>query len=285
MTAFTNGYDDFIPEIWSKKLESLLLADSVMLQCVNRNYEGEIKAAGDTVHILIPGAVTVSTLHGDALTYSEISPSDKTLEISQKKYFAFKINDVATSQAGIDLMEAYLVNAKKAIEVEQDSYLLGLGTNADSGNITGSSASATTISTSNVYAQFVNMAKLLKKANAIKPDAHPWVVINPDIEAVLLQCSQFTSSFQLADKTIRDGAIGRIAGMDVMVSSNLVADTNSAIPVLAGTNSAITFASQVAKIEKTRDVNSFSDLVRGLYLYGAKVVQPKALALSYMKLS
>ena len=284
-TPFSNSYDAFIPDIWSKRLEDLLTANSVMLQCVNRNYEGEIKNAGDTVKILTPGAVTVSTLHGDALTYSEISPSSQSLTISQKKFFAFKINDVATAQSEIDIMNAYLGNAKKAIEVDQDSYLLGLYTNAASGNVINTSASPVSITTSNIYEQFVNLAKVLKKSYAVFEGKNPWVVINPDVEALLLQCSQFTSSYQMGEKTIREGAIGRIAGMDVLVSSNLTADTNDAIPVMAGTNDAITFASQVAKIEKIRDVNSFSDLVRGLYLYGAKVVQPKALAVNYMTLT
>ena len=72
-------------------------------------------------------------------------------------------------------------------------------------------------------------------------------------------------------------AIGRIAGMDVLVSTNLT-EVNGKYYVLAGTNEAITFASQLAKIESLRDKDSFSDLIRGLYLYGAKTVQPKALA-------
>ena len=72
-------------------------------------------------------------------------------------------------------------------------------------------------------------------------------------------------------------AIGRIAGMDVLVSTNLTS-TNNFYYVLAGTNDAITFASQLSKIESLRDKDSFSDLVRGLYLYGAKTVQPKSLA-------
>ncbi|UKI40832.1 MAG: hypothetical protein L6V95_12030 [Candidatus Melainabacteria bacterium] len=76
---------------------------------------------------------------------------------------------------------------------------------------------------------------------------------------------------------MRNGSIGRIAGMDVLVTPNLTA-TDSKINVLAGTNDAITYASQLAKIEVLRDPDSFSDLVRGLYLYGAKTVNAGALA-------
>ena len=296
-TEFVNAYKDFIPEIWSQRLQAMLFSDTVMMQCVNHNYEGEIKNAGDTVNILTAGDVAVNSLHGDAITYSEISPAKQQLVIDQKKFFAFKVNDVANAQSGISVMNAHLANAKKAIEVDQDSYLLGLYTEADEQNVRGSSDTATTLTIGNVYSEFVELAKILKNANAVslgkssisgvdaEKSTNPWVVINPDVEAILLQSQQFTSSFQIGEKTVRDGAIGRIAGMDVLVSTNLKADAKGAIPLLAGTNSAITFASQVAKIEKIRDINSFSDLVRGLYLYGAKVVQPKALAVNYVKIA
>lgn len=93
----------------------------------------------------------------------------------------------------------------------------------------------------------------------------------------MLQSTEFIGAHKVADETLREGAIGRIAGMDVLVSTNLTA-TSSKYYVLAGTNEAITFASQLAKIESLRDKDTFSDLVRGLYLYGAKTVQPNALA-------
>lgn len=296
-TEFVNTYENFVPEIWSKRLQAMLFSETVMMQCVNRNYEGEIKNAGDTVNILTAGEVAVNSLHGDAITYNEIEPAKSQLVIDQKKFFAFKINDVAQSQSGNDLMEAHLSNAKKAIEVDQDSYLLGLYTEASDQNVRGASDKATVLTVDNVYAEFVELAKLLKNSNAISINtkgsiaggasktSNPWVVINPDIEAILLQSQQFTSSFQIGEKTVRDGAIGRIAGMDVLVSTNLRADGTGAIPVMAGTNDAITFAGQVSKIEKIRDISTFSDLVRGLYLYGAKVVEPKALAVNYVKVA
>lgn len=298
-TDFSTAYQNFIPEFWSKQLEELLFTNAVMLQCVNRNYEGQIKEAGDTVNILTPGEISVSSLHGGNINYDQVAPDKKQLVIDQKKFFAFRIDDVATAQSGVDLMQAHLRNAKKSIEIDQDSYLIGLHTEADEQNIIAASDSATAVTPENVYAQFVELAKVLKNSNAIGLTAGkttengtptnaktvPWVVINPDVEAVLLQCEQFTSSFQTADKTLREGAIGRISGMDVLVSTNLKADANGSIPIIAGTNAAITFASQVAKIEKIRDVNTFSDLIRGLYLYGAKVVQPKALAVNYIKIA
>lgn len=272
-----NAYSAFIPEIWSQKLNYMLSKECVMLQCVNRNWEGEIKNQGDKVKIITPADVAISTLSSSNITYSELEPTSQELLIDQKKFFAFKINDVAQVQANADIMEAHLKNAKRAIEEVQDAYILSLHTGVDSANVVGSEDAAVTLDKTTVYSKFVELALCLKNSNAVTSGVRPWVVINPTIESYLLQSSEFIGAHNVADETLREGAIGRIAGMDVLVSTNLT-DVSGKYYVLAGTNEAITFASQLAKIESLRDKDSFSDLVRGLYLYGAKVVQPKALA-------
>ncbi len=273
----SNKYAAFIPEIWSQKLNTMLEKDCVMLQCVNRNYEGDIKNQGDKVKIITPAKVNVSTLSDAALTYNELEPTSMELVIDQKKFFAFKINDVAAVQANTDIMEAHLANAKKAIEEVQDSYLLGQHAYVDSANIIGSDDTPVTLNKTTIYEQFVKLALALKNSDAVTGSKRPWVVINPTIESYLLQSTEFIGAHNVADETLREGAIGRIAGMDVLVSTNLTA-VDGLYYVLAGTNEAITFASQLAKVESLRDKDSFSDLIRGLYLYGAKTVQPKALA-------
>lgn len=277
MTESSNAYQAFIPEIWSQKLNSMLEKECVMLQCVNRNWEGDIKNQGDKVKIITPAPVTVSTLGDGAISYSELAPTSQDLVIDQKKFFAFKINDVAKVQANQDIMEAHLKNAKKAIEEVQDAYLLSQHANVETANTVGSDASPIGLSKSTIYKYFVELALKLKNADAVSAVKRPWVVINPTVESVLLQSTEFIGAHNVADETLREGAIGRIAGMDVLVSTNLT-DVSGKYYVLAGTNDAITFASQLSKIESLRDKDSFSDLIRGLYLYGAKTVQPSALA-------
>lgn len=276
MGKTTNSYSAFIPEIWSQKLNNMLAKNCVMIQCVNRNYEGEIKNQGDSVKIVTPSAVSISTLDTDTLVYNELTPAETDLIIDQKKFFAFKINDVAQAQANQDIMEAYLQNAKKAIEEVQDTYLLGQHANVDSGNIVGGTT-AVALDKTTIYSNFVALALKLKNSDAVSNNQKPWVVINPTVESYLLQSTEFIGANNVADETLREGAIGRIAGMDVLVSTNLTA-TDGKYYVLAGTNEAITFASQLSKVESLRDKDSFSDLVRGLYLYGAKTIQPKSLA-------
>lgn len=277
MSEQKTTYSAFIPQIWSQKLSQMLEKNCVMLQCVNRNWEGEIKNQGDTVKIITPAAVSVSTLTSENIEYSSLTPTSQDLVIDQKKFFAFKIDDVAQVQANTDIMEAHLVNAKNAIEEVQDSYLLGMHTNVLGDNTIGSESSPIVLDKSTIYENFVKLSLALKNSDAVHLGAKPWVVINPNIESYLLQSPEFISAYKVADETLREGSIGRIAGMDVLVSTNLT-DVDGKYYVLAGTNEAITFASQLAKIESLRDKDSFSDLVRGLYLYGAKTVQPKALA-------
>lgn len=277
MSEQKTTYSAFIPQIWSQKLSQMLEKNCVMLQCVNRNWEGEIKNQGDTVKIITPAAVSVSTLTSENIEYSSLTPTSQDLVIDQKKFFAFKIDDVAQVQANTDIMEAHLVNAKNAIEEVQDSYLLGMHTNVLEDNTIGSESYPIVLDKSTIYENFVKLSLALKNSDAVHLGAKPWVVINPNIESYLLQSPEFISAYKVADETLREGSIGRIAGMDVLVSTNLT-DVDGKYYVLAGTNEAITFASQLAKIESLRDKDSFSDLVRGLYLYGAKTVQPKALA-------
>ena len=257
MSETTNSYSAFIPEIWSKKLNNMLEKDCVMLQCVNRNWEGEIKNQGDKVKIITPSEVTISTLGSENITYSELEPTSQELVIDQKKFFAFKINDIAQVQANTDIMEAHLKNARKAIEEVQDAYLLSQHANVAATNIVGSDEAPITLDKTTIYSYFVKLALCLKNSDAVSTGTRPWVVINPTIESYLLQSSEFIGAHNVADETLREGAIGRIAGMDVLVSTNL-STISDKYYVLAGTNEGITFASQLAKIESLRDKDSFS---------------------------
>lgn len=276
-TKTTTGYADFIPEVWSQKLTALLDNSGVMMQCVNKDYEGDIKASGDTVKIRSFGDVDVSTYTGTISSYSELSASSQELVIDQEKIFAFKVGDIATAQSNVDILNGYMERAKVAVDLVKDTYLLGKHADVPAANTLGTDASPIALTKTNIYSYFVNIAKILKKSNAASAGKTPWIVINPDVEAVLMQADQFIHATQAGDNTLRDGSIGKIAGMDVLSSTNLTAN-NGKFYVMAGTNDAITFASQVANIEKLRDPNSFADLVRGLYLYGAKTVVPEALA-------
>lgn len=267
---------NFIPEIWSKKLSILLDKSGVMMQCVNRDYEGEIKNSGDTVHIRTFGDVTVKTYAG-SITYDELTSPTQSLLIDQKKYFAFKVDDVSKAQSNIDIMAGYLDRAKVAIDLAKDTFLLAKHADVPAGNTVGTDLAPVALTKDNIYENFVAVGKALKKTNAISKGQKPFIIINPDIEALLIQAPQFIQASQAGDKALREGSIGRIAGLEVLVCTNFEA-VDGKLYVMAGTNNAVTFASQVVEVESLRLQDSFDTAVRGLYVYGAKTVVPNALA-------
>ena len=136
-------------------------------------------------------------------------------------------------------MEAHLGNAKKAIEEVKDAYLLSLHTDVTAENTVGTEEAPITLDKTTIYEQFVKLSLALKNSDAVHSGVKPWVVINPNVEAYLLQSPEFISAYNVADETLREGSIGRIAGMDVLVSTNLT-EVDGKYYVLAGTNDAIT---------------------------------------------
>ena len=272
MTSYTN----FVPEIWSSMLYASFDNTGVMDSCVNKKYEGEIKNAGDTVHIQTFGDVTIRDYGSDAITYETPEETTTALTLDQQSYFAINVPDIAAVQSNVDLIQGYTNKAKSAIALKKDTFLLGKHADVPSANIVESSGYV--LNKSTIYSKFVELAKVLKNNNAVDSTGrNMWCVINPEVEAVLIQAPEFCHATETGDKTIRDGAIAKIAGMDILVCTNLqpVADK---IYVLAGITDSISYAGQVAKIEDIRFESRFGTGIRGLYVYGAKTVNPNQLA-------
>lgn len=271
----------FIPEFWSKKLNKKLDDVGVMKDCVNKDYEGEIKKCGDKVNIQEVGDIEIQDHEaGTDLIYQDLTATDLSLEIDQEKYFAFKINDVTKAQANQKLTDKYIARAAFAIEMIKDTFLLSKRADVHADNV----VPAKELTKDNVYQMFVELKKKLRTSNAISQkgkDAagrRPWAVVNPDIEALILLSPEMKDrGSALADKTIREGTVYDFCGFDVMVATNMKT-VEKKVEVLAGIEDAITFAGQVAKVEHLRSETGFDDKVRGLYVYGGKTLLPKGLA-------
>ena len=173
----------FIPELWNARLLYALEKSHVAANLVNRNYEGQIRQQGDTVHINSIGAVTVDdyTRNTDISDPEILTTTDQTLLVDQAKYFNFQIDDVDAAQASSDMMDAAMQRAAYALSDVSDAYLLGvIATGAASGNIIGSSA-AVGLTVDNVYDNIVDMRVKLDKANT--PEANRYLVVPPEIYA------------------------------------------------------------------------------------------------------
>jgi len=270
------NYSEFIPEIWSTILNSNFDNTSVMDSCVNKKYEGEIKNAGDTVHIQTFGNVTVRDYGDEDITYEMPDNDTATLTLDQKSYFAINVPDIEAVQSNVDLITGYTNRAKSAIALKKDTFLLGKHADVPEANIV--EATGYTLDKDTIYSKFVELAKVLKNNNAVDSTGrNMWCVINPEIEATLIQAPEFCHASQMGDQTIREGAIAKIAGMDILVCTNLQAVADK-IYVMAGITDSISYAGQVAKLEDIRFEKRFGTGIRGLYVYGALTVNPQQLA-------
>ena len=285
------------PELWSKEMLRNLDDYGVMINCVNRNYEGEIKSAGDTVHIQTPGDVTVGTyVKGTAMTYQDLDGDSQTLVVDQKKYFAFNIEDIDKVQANVELMQTYIRRAKVAVNAARDKYLHSL---AVAGVASGNDMGTITVTKSNIYDTCVDLFEKLAACDAIDDSGRgedgkrPFLILPPKIISIIRKSDEAKHATTLGDEVIRKGVIMQYAGFDIkqstLLKTNIDADsqttTTDDYEIICGTNEAITYADQITKNQGLRDKDDFATHVSGLYVYGAKVAQPKCLAAATFSLT
>lgn len=272
--------DDFVPEIWSANLTVHLRSSLVygQPQITNRNYEGDIAAAGDTVNITTITDPSVSTYSG-TVNYSALSDSNTQLVIDHEKYFGFKVDDIEKRQALPGYVEEATKSAGYKLAEAFDTYLSGVlyaGVNGTSNDLGSKTAD---ISDNSAYGILVDLRTTLTR-DAV-PAQGRWVVVPPELYAALLQDNRFVdASASGSTDALRNGFVGRAAGFDVYESNTVPTETTGVYSVIAGHPMACTVAEQINKVEALRLIDTFGDGIRGLHVAGAKVVYPEALALA-----
>ena len=276
--------DSFIPEVWSAELLTTLDENYVLAapDATNRDYEGEIANAGDTVHIgsLTDPTVSTYTKNVTVIDPQTLTTSDQSLVIDQSKYFAFEVDDVDMRQVkdGGKLLSTAAKRAAVKLQELADTYIGTLMT-TNAGTIL---TAADVGTSSGAYSILVQLKTKLDRNNV--PQAGRWVAVSPEFYALLLGDSRFTDASAYGQGgVVANGEVGRALGFTVKVSTNLpagTAGTGAEVSsfIIAGHRMATTFAEQISKTEAYRPDNAFSDAIKGLHLYGAKVVRPEALA-------
>ena len=260
----------FIPEFWSARLLTTLSNTHVFGSVANRDYEGVISQAGDTVHI---NNITDPTVAEYVPNTTEISPdqlttTDQALLIDQSQYFAFYVDDVDARQAAGDLLTVATERAAYRLRDVADSYLGGL-VEAGAGDITNSASLGTS---DEVWDALIDLMVTLDEANV--PTEGRWAILPPALRGLLVNDTRFLDqSASGSSEALRNGRVGQAAGFDLRVSNNQSAGTIS-----AGHPMGLTFAEQIVSTEAYRPEDSFSDAVKGLHVYGAKVIRSEALA-------
>lgn len=263
--AITN----FIPTIWSENLTTALDKQYIGVANCNREYEGEIKNKGSVVKICGVGAITVSdyTKNSDMSSPQALSDTVAELCIDKAKFFNFQIDDVDKAQCSPKLIDAAMQGAAAAIADEADKYIYSLYTEADTRLINSDVNGSTLLDT-------IIQARQVLYENNVTDSSSIVLEVSPAIASIILKEKLAVTN---SVETFENGYIGSVAGCKVYVSNNIAKATAASVvshKCIMRTKRAIAFAEQLSEIDAYRPEKRFADAVKGLHLYGAKVVYP-----------
>ena len=279
--------NNFKPEIWSAQLLMALRNSLVYAQpqLVNTNYEGEITSHGQSVHITTIGDPTIFDYDaGDTINYEDVETAGTDLVIDQAKAFAFKIDDVDKAQALLNPMQQMAQNAAYGLRDKADAYVASLYTGVASANTIGSTGSPidTHTTPTNAYDKvLVPLRTRLNRSNV--PKEGRYVVASPEFTGSLLEDSRFVKVNESGtEEGLRNGIVGRAAGFDILESNNTPVPSGDTQVIQAGYPGAITYADQVLETEALRLQSTIADAIRGLHVYGAKLLRPTGIAVAFI---
>jgi hypothetical protein len=272
--------DTFKPEVRSAVLLASLKKALVYGSVANSDYEGDIAEYGDTVTINSISRPTISTYtpNSTVITPEALTTAQRKLLVDQAKYFAFMVDDVDARQARGALLPAALVEAGYALADVIDQFIAGLYTGVQAANALGT-ISVTTGTVTDAYDKVLIPLKVALD-NANVPMSGRWCVVPPWFHGRLLGDTRFIRANETGESigAMITGHVGRAVGMDILVSNNTPFPGGDDNIVIAGTNNAISFASQISKTEAYRPQSAFEDAIKGLALYGGKLVRPDGIA-------
>lgn len=293
-----SGSSRLIPEIWSKKLLVKYYAETVWTEIANTDYEGEIKGFGERVEIRGVPTVSINNYQpGQQLVYPNLTSPYTELVINSAKNYSFAVNRVIERQTDIKpLMNVWAEAAARDLKVAVDQDVLAnIVTGADAANFGvsagkisakynfGASGSPITMTAANVIQYITQAGNALDEQNV--PSVGRWMVV-PNIMAGILLQSDIKNASITGDQAspLRNGKIGAIDRFTIYASNNLSTSTESgsvSYNILYGQKDAVSFAAQIMDAEVIKNPNDYGDLVRGLIVYGYKVIKPEGLGVLY----
>lgn len=270
--AVANTITNFQQTIWSASiLRSLDKITSLRNHC-NFQYEKDSKNAKE-VKILSVNRPTIRTyVPGTPITREGASDSSQTLLLNQYRYFNFEVEDIVKAQSVPGLMEALTDEAGKGLALEGDKYVAAVIKEAvDGGDVTASTV--ITLSNSNAMAS-VEEGFATLYSNDCKVSDSFYLELAPKVFTTYRQCLTELSTNN--PELLKKGAVGKINNAYVCIENCLpeATDGGSVYNILR-TEKAVAFAEQIEKVEHYRPEDAFTDAVKGLYVFGAKIVRPK----------
>ena len=298
----TNSF--FLPSVYSKKVLNFFRKASVVEAITNTDYAGEIAAFGDSVKIIKEPVISVSDYtRGSDTTATKLTDQELTLVVDSAKAFKFIVDDIETNMSHVNFKEVASSSAAYALRDSYDAAVIATmfsGVSSSSPDHVLGADNATDLAagtfdgTGNLDIGFgssehdpidvmARMARLLDEQNV--PEEGRWFVASPDFYEQLGQASSklLSVDFNAGQGSIRNGLVssGKLRGFDMYKSNNIASTSNAAGKCLAGHISSTATAQTIISTEVLRDPSSFGDIVRGLHVYGAKVLRGEALVSAF----
>ena len=302
VSTHANSY--FLPAIYSKKVLNFFRKASVAEAITNTDYAGEITAYGDSVKVIKEPEITVYTYErGADVTATKLTDAEVNLVVDTANAFKFIVDDIETKMSHVNFKEVASSSAAYALRDAYDEGVIATmfaGVSASSPNhILGSDnatdlAAGTFDGTGNLDIGFASgehdpidvlshMARLLDEQNV--PEEGRWFLANPEFYEQLVQSSSklLSVDYNAGQGSIRNGLVssGKLRGFDMYKTNNIASTTNAARKCLAGNMSSTCTAQTITSTEVIRDPDSFGDIVRGLHVYGSKVMRGEALVSAF----
>ena len=276
---------NFVPDIWSALILQNLSRRSVAAGIVNRDYEGDIARAGDSVKItnFVDPTIGNYTAHAD-ITIEDVDDATQSLLINQQKYFAFEVDDIEKAQSvdGGKVLNTAITRASYGLKNVLDAFVLTTMAAGASASAPDHQVAEATISTpAGAYEALVNWGVILDEADI--PEEDRFAVITPKFHGLLLKDDRFVKAGDdIAAATRLNGRVGEAAGFEVFKSNNLPAGpgAGAGFSQIAGYRGATTLAEQIVSTEAFRLEKRFADGVKGLHVYGAKVTRATGLVVA-----
>lgn len=272
----------FIPTVWAARLLTALEKSLVYGQTnvCNRDYEGDIREAGNTVKIASIGDVTIGdyTKNTDISDPEILSDSDQSLLINQSKYFNFYVDSVDRAQQNVNVLDEAMRRSAWALREKADAFLAGVMDAAvAAGNKIGSIATPKVPTKDDAYEYLVDLGVLLDESDT--PIDGRFVIVPAWFHGLLLKDERFIKAGTArSDSALANGEVGEAAGFRILKSNNVPNTTATKYKIIAGHSIATAYVEQIVDLQTYQPEKRFGDAVKGLHVYGAKVVRPTALA-------
>jgi hypothetical protein len=298
----TNSF--FLPSIYSKKVLNFFRKASVVEAITNTDYSGEISAYGDSVKIIKEPVISVyDYTRGSDTTQTKLTDQEITLVVDSAKAFKFIVDDIESNMSHVNFKEVATSSAAYALRDSFDSsviasmfsgvsssapdHVIGADAAAGTGGVGETTASVDLLGSDGTGVDALDlmarMAKLLDEQNI--PEEGRWFVAPPSFYEELSQSGSklLSVDFNAGQGSIRNGLVstGKLRGFSMYKSNNIAATSTATGKCLAGHISSTATAQTIISTEVLRDPSSFGDIVRGLHVYGAKVLRDEALVSAF----